>query len=198
MDSSADWLAAGAAAFEALVVTVAVVVAYFQYRDARRAGEQAAQDAATTLEATTRPYVLVDFDLQRVQGTPHLVIVNTGQTAATDVHFRFHPPLSSGLDDEHGALNIGFLRDGLPTLAPGREIASVFDDLGLRGERPNRYEATVTYRGPLGEYVDRHVLDLDAHLGTTYIVRHGVHDVHMQLKVIADTVRDTPCRPILP
>lgn len=173
-DSSA-WQAAAAWA------TVAVYLLILLY------ARKQVNEAKNLREAQARPFMVVDFDV--ISRRPHiyLTISNHGKTLARNVRFRFDPPLSSSLDDEHDALsNIRLLTEGTPTFAPGRTIPIVFDTFVSRGhERPDAYEVHITYDGEGGRrYEDKLMLDLGVYRNILYFTEYGISDVHDRLKEI--------------
>ncbi len=97
------------------------------------------------------------------------------------------------LDDDRAG-HIAKLRvftDEIPTLAPAREIRMLFDSFPQREERKlaDTYTVTITYEGERGHaYVDEMILDLSIYRNIEYITEHTIHDVHKQLKRIADAV----------
>lgn len=124
-----------------------------------------------------------------------LRITNTGRTLARDVRFEFDPPLASSHDDGGGRgplMELNIFKHGIPSLAPGKEITIFFDQYPSRAEKklPMTYSARVAYTDTTGkQYSDPLTLDLQMYLGTGGVTRHGMHDIHKQLKVIADTVK---------
>ena len=76
-------------------------------------------------------------------------------------------------------------REGIPTLPPGKEITMVFDREPERSKAglPDRYEATVTYRGdPFGrKYEEQIVLDLGIYRDHGPIHFAGLHEIHQLL-----------------
>jgi len=158
--------------------------AVFAYRQVR--------EALLTRENQTRPFVILDFDLSHPPFI-HLVITNIGKTMARRVRIQTDPPLANTLDDDKAG-HIAKLRvftDEIPTLAPAREIRMLFDSFPQREERKlaDTYTVTITYEGERGHaYVDEMILDLSIYRNIEYITEHTIHDVHKQLKRIADAV----------
>ena len=174
-------MAAVAAAIQTIVVIVAALFAKRQVDEAKQ-----------LREAQSRPFVIIDFDVLRVRRFIYLVITNLGQTLARNVRFTFEPPLSSSIDEKHDTLKKArLLTEGIPTLAPGREIPILFDSFLERGdERPDAYEVQVSYEGEKGqEYTDTVLLDLGIYRNLIYIDRKDIHHVHEQLKDIAKTLK---------
>ena len=92
-------------AAELLVLVVAAAVAWRQVREARRLRED-----------QSRPFVVIDFEVEGMLF--FLRISNIGTTLARNVRFEINPPLSSAIENPFSEMQI--LRDGAPTLAPGR------------------------------------------------------------------------------
>ena len=144
-------------------------------------------EAKELREAQTRPFVVIDLD-----GSIHpffdLVVKNIGPTLARDVHFDFSPPISS-TDEDLDPNKIKMFRDGISTLAPGKEIRTLFEKGPdrHRSELPDVYEVTVSYSDQYGKRVYEEKIDLDFGLywDRLTISRRDVHDVHQQLETIA-------------
>lgn len=162
-----------------LVLLGAALVAWRQVREARRLREQ-----------QNRPFVVIDFDIERGVET-YLEIANLGTSLARDVKFEISPPLASAVDvpvDKFKMLN-----EGIPTLAPGKLLRTFFD-IGfqrLESDLPMSYVATVQYRDEDGKRSFKEKLDLDLEL-FMYLEspsRRDLHDVHERLDDIGKTLR---------
>ncbi len=150
------------------------------------------KEAKQLRESELRPFVVVDFDVLSQRPIIYLTIANLGRTLARNVQLRFEPELSSSLEDEHQALsNVRLLTEGTPTLAPGKTIPIVFDTFLQRGDdRPDAYTVHLRYEGERGQrFEEEVVLDLGVYRNILYFTRHNIHDVHDQLKKIADTLQ---------
>lgn len=89
-------------------------------------------------------------------------------------------------------MDLNLFKDGIPSLAPGKEITLFFDQYPTRAEKklPMTYNVQVSYKDPAGRgYSEPIILDLSMYLGTGGVTRHGLHDIHKQLKVIADSMK---------
>ena len=141
-------------------------------------------------EAADRPFVVVDFDPDILEGFIYLVVSNQGRTIARDVRFTFDPPLSSTFDDTgYGAAFMAMFSSGLPTLSPGRRITVLFDAVRQRFNSddtlPDTYTATITYQGEASrQYSDALLLDLAAYKNRLSVTRHTVHDIYGVLEKI--------------
>lgn len=174
------WSASAWSALTFLVFAAAAIFARRQAMEARRLREQ-----------QTRPFVLIDFRVH--QTVIEIVITNVGATLARDVRFEFDQPLVSAYDSEPGSrrkvAEIGMLSDGIASLAPHKEMKVFFDRFPSRAEAglPMTYKATVSYGDPSGqEYVEEQVLDLNVYVGTGGIRQDGLHEIHTQVKKIAE------------
>lgn len=185
-----------AAAWGSLAAWVGTVIAVaslaWQTRLSRKAQKDQAREAQEALAAQSRPFVVVDFDVVTERPFIFLTIGNLGKTLARNVQVRFDPPLSSALDAEHGTLaEVRLLTQGMPSLAPGKNIPILFDSFIGRGDdRPDAYEVTLTYDGDDDRhYEDTILLDLGVYRNMQYIKRHSVHDIHAELRQINATLK---------
>jgi len=161
-----------------VVLAVAAAVATRQVREARR-----------LREAHTRPFVVVDFEIEGV--LIFLTISNLGTTLARDVHLQIDPPLSSAIDNP--LIDMKVFREGIPTLAPGKVIRTLFDS-GLQRRPaglPDTYSVVARYtdqdrRRPYEETMD---LDLDVYWNLTTVDRKGIHDIHKRLTEMRDVLK---------
>jgi hypothetical protein len=173
--SSSDW-----AGLTFLVIVIAAYVAWRQVNEARRLREEQA-----------RPFVIIDFHAWST--IIDLTITNIGATLARDVEFYFPVPLETTHDDDRGTLmDLNVFKNGIPSLAPGKEIKMFFDQFPARlaAELPLTHNVQVSYRDPAGKrYSELMVLDLSMYIGTGGITRHDVHDIHKRLKEISDFMR---------
>lgn len=169
----------------AVVVQTAIVLAAALF------AKRQLDEARETREAQSRPFVVVDFDVFRDRGIVYLTITNMGTTLARNVRLTFDPGLESSIDDERSTFSkLRILTDGVPTLAPGREIPIVFDFFAVRpDELQDAYTVTVTYDDDRGRPLrDEIALDLGMYRNIEYIDRKTIHDVHGQLKQIVETL----------
>lgn len=180
----ATWLIAIAA----LIQTGAVVIAALYAK--RQLGE-----LRNTREETTRPYVVLDVEAWQTIAT--LKVKNIGQTIARNVTFRFTPELASTFDRDRGGgdyvlAEIEMFARGIPSLAPGRELSTLLDQVPARIEAglPNRYEVEISFAAPNGrQYTDRQVVSLDTLIGLTRVERKGLHEIAKSLDDIKREVK---------
>lgn len=178
------WLIATGALIQAGAVVFAALYAKGQLAEFRESREQ-----------TTRPFVVIDLETWQTIAT--LKIKNIGQTIARNVRLSFSPTLTSTFDGQMGGgsyhlIEIDMLANGIPSLAPGRELSTLFDQVPQRLEAglPNRYEVKLTYEGPNGKnWTDDQVLSLDTHIGLTRVERKGAHEIAKSLAEIAREVK---------
>ncbi len=184
------WTAVAASA-QTLLIGAAAVVAYRQVREARR-----------TREDQTRPFVIMDFDMTEPP-LIYLVISNIGKTVARRVRIQTDLPLASSLDrdDELGPIaKLRVFTEEISSLVPGRQIRLLFDSFVQRDRATfdDSYRVTITYEGErrrswwrdrARSYVEDSSLDLGIYWNLQYIERHTIHDVHEQVKRIAEAVR---------
>lgn len=175
------WSGAHWAALTFVVLAVTALVALRQAREARK-----------LREAQARPFVIVDFHPWNT--FIDLTIKNIGSTLASDVRFVFEPQLTSTLDGRRERLaELTLFRDGIPSLPPGKEISTLFDQFPGRIQQglPLTHTVEVSYHGATRRkpYTERIVLDLAMYVGTGRINRYGLDDIHRRLKEIADNVK---------
>lgn len=158
-----------------LVLIGAAVFGWFQLREAQR-----------LREAQARPFVVLDVENARRPGLFDLVVKNMGRTIARNVRFAFVPRLESSM----GHVDIDRLkmfRDGIVTLAPGKEIRTLFDSGPKRYEAklPDVYAVTIAYEGEHGKaYSETLDLDFGLYWNRMYVAIHDLHDVHRELSKI--------------
>jgi len=153
-------------------------------------------------EASDRPFVVVDFDPDILEGFIYLIVSNQGRSLARDVRFTFDPPLRSTFDDTgYGVAFMAMFDSGLPTLSPGRTTSVLFDAVRDRFNSddtyPDTYTVTIKYRGEgARQYSESLLLDLAAYKNRLSITRRTVHDIHGEIeklrKVIEKAIADGP------
>lgn len=187
-DPTAAQIEAAAVVVQATVVMVALLVARGQLTEARLSRQN--QD---------RPYVIVDFDGDRIEHFVYIDVVNHGRTSAYDVAFTFDPPLSTTMDDTgYGVTKMQIFETGIPMLAPGRRISALFDAARERNQAglPARYDVEVTYHGEAdrkGErqaFRDHLTLDLGVFRNRLSVGRKTIHDVYGELKQIREILAE--------
>lgn len=141
---------------------------------------------------SVQPYVWVDIRPDRGQASLWTIVAgNSGPTVATNVRATFDPPLPRGTlhvspmpADEAASKQ---LAEGLPSLAPGREIVWALGagpDV-LSTDEPLRFTITVKADGPFGPVpelrydVDLHAYrkSLDSPDGTLHRVRVAIDNL---------------------
>ncbi|MEJ7743205.1 MAG: hypothetical protein WKF73_11990 [Nocardioidaceae bacterium] len=107
-------------------------------------------EARRTREEEAQPFVVVDFEPSAAwSGIMDLVITNTGKTVAKDVRVTFEPPLRSAYfskqpDDPYDINESKIIKEGIPSLLPGKRFTILFDRM------PERYESELP-RGVSGD-----------------------------------------------
>lgn len=179
-DPGPNWteVASAIALIAQLVVLVAAAAfAWRQVGEARR-----------LREAQTRPFVVIDFEVQNFLA--FLTVSNIGTTLARDIRFEIDPPLQTVIENPLAEMKM--LRDGIPTLAPRKTIRTLFDSLVNRepGQLPDTYEVIVRYSDETGHrFEERLDLDLAVYWNLTTVERRDVHDVHERLKDIVKEMK---------
>jgi hypothetical protein len=181
-----NWHAAEWGAFGQVgALVVAIVAGVLVWRQVRY--------AAQARDDQTRPYVIVDFELQGWEVM--LAIRNIGTSPAMNVQIHFDKPLQGPHMDDPDELAV--FRDGIPMLAPGRLIAipfgngpNFFDDK-VDENLPLRYVAKVEYEGQgrRKPYRDAElVLDL-APYKHTRVATDDLHQIYQNLKEIKTVMK---------
>lgn len=181
-----DWVAVQAIATIAtgLILAVSLIFAAKQVRHARQLRED-----------QIRPYVVIDMAPHPAHRIIELTVQNMGATAAYDVELRFEPSLESAWDKNDRDFQLkdsALIREGIPTLPPGRRHEALFDNFIQRSQTdlPMRYEATAAYTDAAGKrWSDRYTLDLTVYRDVTYIDRKDVHDAAEALREIQKTLK---------
>jgi len=177
-----DYTAADWAGLQFAVLLTAAVVAYFQVREARRLRQE-----------RSRPFVVIEVDVR--SGIAQFRIRNIGATLARDVRFEFDPPLKSTRDDDPNLpvlAELNLFTKGIPSLPPGMEEYILFDQLPARNatDLPDDYDVTVKYTDPLGtKFEETMTVGISHRREAVRLTLHDVHDVHRELKIIADHVK---------
>lgn len=169
-----------------IVLGVAALVAWRQVHEARRLREAQAQ-----------PFVVVDFEVDEERHQEiRIVISNIGGTMARDVKLRFQPELTSSLDSHEGITaprELKPLRDGIPSLPPGKRIVVMFDIFTQRDptEFPDVFRVNISFYAPAlkRRFQDDSVLDLGVYRNILHATRYDVHDVHERLKELVNETR---------
>ena len=185
------WVAAAAIA-QTIIVAAAAIFAYGQVREAQR-----------TREEQSRPFVVVDFDISDLPMV-FLTISNLGRTIARRVRIEFNPPLARSLDNrapteqekEAGGplpplVPFEVFTEEIPSIAPGKVIRTFFDSMMQERceDLPEAYQVMVVYNDDRGaSHTEDMPLGFGGYKNLEYIQRHTIHDVHKQLKKIADAV----------
>jgi hypothetical protein len=166
-------------ALQLIVLVAAALVGWNQVREARRLREQ-----------QSRPFVVIDFDIERGVET-YLEVANLGNSLARDVTFEITPPLQSSIDVQVEKFKM--LNEGIATLAPGKRYRTFFDT-GIQrigSDLPLTYEVIVRYRDQDARrsFEESINLDLAQFLYLETPSRRDVHDVSEHLKDIVATLR---------
>jgi hypothetical protein len=148
--------------------------------------------------------VLVDFNVAAIEKFIHLDIVNYGATLATNVTFKFDPPLVSA---QQGLGKIdpqytpdAMLAKGIRSLVPGAQIRTIFDFAPDRQEAraagiqlTDEFEIVVEYDGPDGHrWRSEYSVDLDYLQHRTYIDRKDIHHGVLELERIRKIAEKGP------
>jgi hypothetical protein len=159
-----------------LALSAAALVGWNQVLEARRLREQ-----------QSRPFVVIDFDVERAVET-YLEVCNLGNSLARDVKFEIMPQLESAV--EVSVEKLKMLNEGISTLAPGKRLRTFFD-IGferIQSDLPMSYTAIIRYSDQDRKRSFEEVVDLD--LGQfLYLESPTRRDVNERLKEISDRLR---------
>jgi hypothetical protein len=148
------------------------------------------REARRLREDQTRPFVVVDFEPIEVHGFFDLVIRNVGPTMARDVRIDFDPPIQSSRQFDTPIGELKMFREGIPTLAPGKEhrMHFAFGPDHHQSELPDAFRARVRYTDQRGGRRFDELMDLDLGLywSQLRVNVYGVHYVHKRLEEIRD------------
>lgn len=153
-------------------------------------------EARQLREAQAQPFVVVDFEPTKGVGHPFmdLVVKNVGQTMARDVRFKFSPELKSTMYEHSTSpsklAELAIIKDGIPSLPPGREYRILFDQMPDRfasQSMPRRYEVEISFSDYRGEPQEAliQVLDLNAYYSALMVSEHGTHHIAKTLRAWA-------------
>lgn len=174
------------AIFQAAQLAVLVLAAFVAWRQVA--------EARQLREEQARPFVVVDFEIDH-DGLIYVVVSNLGRTMARDVRLTFNPEPSTSLDKEDDPDDPPFreakmLKEGIPSLAPGKRIPAMFD-YGMNRAKtkdryPDVYEVTVEYEDSAGRRLppETNVLDLGIYWNILRIGGKDVGDIHKSLETI--------------
>lgn len=162
-----------------VLLGIAAFVATRQVREARRLREDQA-----------RPFIVADFDVR-----DHLIFLtvsNVGTSLAREVRFDIEPELRSTIEEVPPG-DLKMFREGIPTLAPGKEMRTLFDtfiqreQVGLEDE----YRFVIRYSDDREnrEFEEELVLDIGLYRNVLTVARHGVHHVDKTLDKILKEIK---------
>jgi hypothetical protein len=167
-----DWTATDWAGVQCIVLVVAAIIAF-------------------------RQFVVVDFEVDQQTQAIYIVIANTGNTAARNVHLAFNPPLTSSFDKNPNVVPPGDLKplsEGIPSLPPGKRLHVMFDMFTQRdGEAyPDLFDVHVSFEAPVlkRRLSDDTVIDLGVYRNVMHANRQDIHDVHARLKELVAAVKN--------
>jgi hypothetical protein len=172
---TAERVVALATAGQLLVLILAAFYAGAQVREARKLRQEQA-----------RPFVVVDFEPEQSPFV-ELVVANLGKTMARNVRIKVEPPLESSLDTVVPIAKLKMFTEGIPSLAPGKRMVTLFDSMADRNERnlANSYQVQLSYDWDGGDPItDTQRLDLDLYRYRMSVTRHTIHDVNKTLDKI--------------
>jgi hypothetical protein len=175
--TTADW-----AGLQFAVLVAAALVALRQVREARRLRVE-----------RSRPFVIID--LVAWQTIAEFEITNIGTTIARDVRFEFDPPLHSSRDNESSVplAKTNLFKHGIRSLAPGKEVVALFDQLPQRIEQglPDDYEVTVSYADRFGaKHSETMTVGYSFLRDVGRVTRRGpAEDIHKEIREIARELR---------
>ena len=178
MESGANWTEVVGVCIlgaQLLVLLGAAGVAWSQAQEARRLRED-----------QNRPFVVIDVDFVG-SSELFLFVRNLGTSLARDVRITIEPPLKSSIEDISVA-KFKMLKDGITTLAPGKELRTFFDQGFMRHDSglPLVYAATITYSDDRHQrnFSESMEIDMEQYTYLQFADRKDLDDVHTQLAEI--------------
>lgn len=191
-----NWLNSNAGAITALltlVYVIATLVIVCVMVGANRLTRKNIETMITLEKERARPHVL--FDIVPIKFSPHITIVNIGQTPAYDVRIEITPKPQSirgVVGDQstasHEWADIPFLEKGIAFLCPGREVQAFLAPFRSLREKYTSlvFEGHVTYRdGDKKSYTDPFRIDLGFHEG---ICSYREKEVGSELEKIGKSI----------
>lgn len=181
-----DWTAVTGISTGALAAIglAAAVPAYRQFRLSRQ-----------TWKDEARAYVSVDFESNPfVPEVIEFVVRNTGRTAAFDVQFRWQAEPVRKADVGSAFADAKLFKNGIPTMAPGREVRIMFDSTLERfnddDQDEDAYPIEIAFTDVFGvRRSELFVLDPEMLKGTNYVGIKSTHDMGKSLETIAETIK---------
>lgn len=164
-----------------------------------KASENSLKEMIKIHDEETAPYVIVYFDKPYGTSLINLVIKNIGKTVARNVKIRFEPELKNSNYSNPRIKKVSerkFLKDGIPSLAPGEEISTFFDTARAYFDNkslPLQYKVTVSYEGGLlnSRRELEYTLDIDAKTDTFYIEREkGIQELVEIMEQLTESVEE--------
>lgn len=165
-------------AAQLVVLVVAALVAWSQTKEAKRLRED-----------QSRPFVVMDVDYT-ASSLLFLFVKNIGTSLARDVSIQVDPPLTTSLDFEMGAIKM-LSGDGIPTLAPGKELRTLFD-MGFRRHEaglPLLYSVMISYTDHRGKrkFSESTFLDIEQYTHMRFVERKDIHNVYKAMEKMQRT-----------
>jgi len=115
------------------------------------------------------------------------VVANFGKTMARNVRIKVEPPLKSSVDTAVPVAKLKMFTEGIPSLAPGKRMVTLFDSMIDRKDLnlPGSYQVQLSYEWDGGDPItDTQRLDLDLYRYRMSVTRHTIHDVNKTLDKI--------------
>lgn len=132
-----------------------------------------------------RPFVVIDFEVEAGY-LIYLEITNLGTSLARDVRIEIDPPLKT--TTEIHLEDMKMLNEGVPTLAPGKKLKTLYDLFNRRNDDslPSTHTAMLHYTDEDGgrSFEEEFILDLELYRYLSTVTRRSVHDLHKQLEEI--------------
>lgn len=127
-----------------------------------------------------RPFVYLDLEFD--SGLCTLIIKNTGGSPAKDIHINFTPEIIIHKEN----INTLPVLNGLPFLAPNKEIKMFIGSMMGEGSINKRYDVKLKYKDMQDKkYNEAQVVDPSKYLGISKISRKGLHEIAKSIEDIA-------------
>lgn len=155
-------------------------------RDAAEASRATLEEMRDAREEENAPYVLIYFDIAYGKRLIDLIIKNIGKTPARNIRFRFDPPIQN---TDNSIQRFSPIINGIPSIAPGQEIQTLFDFSVnyFQSTLPRTYTVNVSYDDTFTSRrrEEIQILDVSMFYSRMFTTEKGIADLAESVEVIA-------------